>query len=91
MSRFPPKIRPVQEEEDRLWVPYTDNGMFSLVLALWSFPVELTRYMILGLELEHSCEQPSHITTVYNCFCELSKIVHGSLYRVHCAARRPTV
>jgi hypothetical protein len=65
--------------------------MFSLVLALWSFPVELTRYMILGLELEHSCEQPSHITTVYNCFCELSKIVHGSLYRVHCAARRPTV
>lgn len=63
--------------------------MFCLV-ALWSFTVELIRYITVGLDLEHPCEQPGHITTVYNSFCELSDIVHEALYTVHCAARRPT-
>ncbi|KAK4160243.1 nitrogen assimilation transcription factor nirA [Cladorrhinum sp. PSN259] len=52
--------------------------------ALW------TPYTDDGLALEHSCEQPCHIITVYNCFCELSQIVHSSLYRIHCVARKAT-
>ncbi|KXX80199.1 Nitrogen assimilation transcription factor nirA [Madurella mycetomatis] len=66
--RLPPKVKIIQEVEDSLWVPYTDDGLVS----------------------GHACEQPGHIRTVYNYFCELSEIVHASLYRLYCAARKPT-
>ncbi|KAK4451074.1 nitrogen assimilation transcription factor nirA [Podospora aff. communis PSN243] len=42
-----------------------------------------------GSTLQHPCEQPSHITSVFNSFCELSEIVHKSLYTLHCPARTP--
>lgn len=34
----------------------------------------------LGVPLERNCTQPSNIRSVYATFCELSEIVHQSLY-----------
>lgn len=30
--------------------------------------------------MARSCEQPSNVRSVYKCFCELSELVHRSLY-----------
>ncbi|EJT79914.1 hypothetical protein GGTG_04996 [Gaeumannomyces tritici R3-111a-1] len=32
---------------------------------------------------QSSCEQPSNVRSVYKCFCELSELVHQSLYALH--------
>lgn len=37
----------------------------------------------LGAPLQRSCEQPSNVRSVYTCFCELSELVHQSLYILH--------
>lgn len=34
-----------------------------------------------------SCEQPSNVRSVYKCFCELSELVHASLYTLHTPGR----
>ncbi|KLU90481.1 hypothetical protein MAPG_10335 [Magnaporthiopsis poae ATCC 64411] len=36
-----------------------------------------------GTPLQQSCEQPSNVRSVYKCFCELSELVHQSLYALH--------
>ncbi|KAI1327032.1 hypothetical protein F5Y16DRAFT_410553 [Xylariaceae sp. FL0255] len=36
-----------------------------------------------GAPLQRSCEQPSNVRSVYKCFCELSELVHQSLYVLH--------
>lgn len=36
-----------------------------------------------GAPLQRSCEQPSNVRSVYKCFCELSELVHKSLYVLH--------
>ncbi|KAL1873419.1 hypothetical protein VTK73DRAFT_1010 [Phialemonium thermophilum] len=40
-----------------------------------------------GLPLQRSCEQPSNVRSVYKCFCELSELVHQSLYVLHSPGR----
>ncbi|KAK0390572.1 hypothetical protein NLU13_0076 [Sarocladium strictum] len=36
-----------------------------------------------GAPLQRSCSQPSNVRSVYKCFCELSELVHESLYILH--------
>ncbi|KAM3087208.1 hypothetical protein ACMFMG_001313 [Clarireedia jacksonii] len=36
-----------------------------------------------GVPLERNCTQPSNVRSVYKTFCELSEIVHNSLYLLH--------
>lgn len=36
-----------------------------------------------GAPLQRSCEQSSNVRSVYKCFCELSELVHQSLYILH--------
>ncbi|RCI16526.1 hypothetical protein L249_1685 [Ophiocordyceps polyrhachis-furcata BCC 54312] len=36
-----------------------------------------------GAPLQRSYEQPSNVRSVYKCFCELSELVHRSLYLLH--------
>ncbi|KAK7946044.1 uncharacterized protein PG986_010365 [Apiospora aurea] len=45
---------------------------------------------ILGAPLQRSCEQPSNVRSVYKCFCELSELVHQSLYVLHSPGRPVT-
>lgn len=40
-----------------------------------------------GAPLQRSCEQPSNVRSVYKCFCELSELVHESLYILHSPGR----
>jgi hypothetical protein len=40
-----------------------------------------------GTPLQRSCEQPSNVRSVYKCFCELSELVHQSLYILHSPGR----
>ncbi|KAF4508938.1 hypothetical protein G6O67_005257 [Ophiocordyceps sinensis] len=40
-----------------------------------------------GAPLQRSCEQPSNVRSVYTCFCELSELVHQSLYILHSPGR----
>ncbi|KAA8636754.1 hypothetical protein SMACR_00182 [Sordaria macrospora] len=40
-----------------------------------------------GAPLHQSCEQPSNVRSVYKCFCELSELVHQSLYILHSPGR----
>ncbi|EXK25618.1 hypothetical protein FOMG_17719 [Fusarium oxysporum f. sp. melonis 26406] len=43
-----------------------------------------------GALLQLPCEQPSHEQSVFKCFCELSELVHQSLYLVH-SPRKPLI
>jgi hypothetical protein len=42
---------------------------------------------VIGTPLQRSCEQPSNVRSVYKCFCELSELVHRSLYILHSPGR----
>jgi len=42
---------------------------------------------VTGSTLEPPCEQPCHIISVFNSFCELTEIVHEALYTLHCPAK----
>ncbi|KAF8856146.1 hypothetical protein BDZ45DRAFT_480930 [Acephala macrosclerotiorum] len=47
-----------------------------------------------GAPLERSCEQPSNVRSVFKTFCELSEIVHNSLYTLYapgCNVTRETL
>lgn len=65
----------VNHIERSSWVPYTDDGDIANSLpgfrALTADP---------GAPLERNCTQPSNVRSVYKTFCELSQIVHRSLY-----------
>lgn len=43
-----------------------------------------------GGPLEENCMQPSNIRNVYKTFCELSEIVHRTLYTLYVPGRRVT-
>ncbi|KAK8074347.1 Nitrogen assimilation transcription factor nit-4 [Apiospora phragmitis] len=45
---------------------------------------------LLGAPLQRSCQQPSNVRSVYKCFCELSELVHQSLYVLHSPGRPVT-
>ena len=57
------------------WIPYTDDGD-GLPGARWQR--QLTGAA--GAPMERNCTQPSNVRSVYKTFCELSEIVHNSLY-----------
>ncbi|KAK9252130.1 hypothetical protein V1507DRAFT_247652 [Lipomyces tetrasporus] len=41
-----------------------------------------------GVPLQRSCEQLSNVRSVYKCFCQLSELVHQSLYSLHSPGER---
>jgi hypothetical protein len=41
----------------------------------------------LGAPLQRACQQPSNVRSVYKCFCELSELVHQSLYILYSPGR----
>ncbi|KAB5514912.1 fungal-specific transcription factor [Coniochaeta sp. 2T2.1] len=43
-----------------------------------------------GAPVERSCDQPSNVRSVYKCFCELSELVHRSLYVLHSPGKAVT-
>lgn len=43
-----------------------------------------------GAPFKVACEQPSNVRSVYKCFCELSELVHDSLYLLHTPGRPVT-
>lgn len=68
----------IADIEASLWVPYTDDGLCTSVFSQKPCANPLT-----GAPLQRSCEQPSNVRSVYKCFCELSELVHESLYILH--------
>ncbi|KFA47478.1 hypothetical protein S40293_02116, partial [Stachybotrys chartarum IBT 40293] len=76
---LPPRPAIIDDVEASLWVPYTDDGTYWQRLN--------TRLgadvAFQGAPLQRSCEQPSNVRSVYKCFCELSELVHQSLYILH--------
>ncbi|KAK3311032.1 fungal-specific transcription factor domain-containing protein [Chaetomium strumarium] len=40
-----------------------------------------------GAPLQRACQQPSNVRSVYKCFCELSELVHQSLYILYSPGR----
>lgn len=82
--RLPPKPAIIDDIEASLWIPYTDDGkgISRLGAALEGKLSESE-----GAPLQRSCEQPSNVRSVYKCFCELSELVHQSLYILHSPGR----
>ncbi|POR36001.1 Nitrogen assimilation transcription factor nit-4, partial [Tolypocladium paradoxum] len=80
---LPPKPAIIGDIEASLWVPYTDDGEFRRR----SGAAELADGRRVGAPLQRSCEQPSNVRSVYKCFCELSELVHESLYILHSPAK----
>jgi hypothetical protein len=72
-----------------LWIPYTDEGkgIPPAGPALEKRREETLLNLQLGVPLQRSCEQPSNVRSVYKCFCELSELVHQSLYILHSPGR----
>lgn len=66
--------------EASFWIPYTDDGEYSPPLNLYLPHANQNKT---GAPLQRSCEQPSNVRSVYKCFCELSELVHQSLYVLH--------
>jgi hypothetical protein len=79
---LPPKPAIIDDIEASLWVPYTDDGNV-LVDETTEHDAEISS----GAPLQRSCEQPSNVRSVYKCFCELSELVHQSLYILHSPGR----
>lgn len=75
--RLPPKPAIIGDIEASLWVPYTDDG--ELLAQRCCNRLLITP----GAPLQRSCQQPSNVRSVYKCFCELSELVHQSLYILH--------
>ncbi|KAK3996365.1 fungal-specific transcription factor domain-containing protein [Cladorrhinum sp. PSN332] len=82
--RLPPKPAIIDDIEASLWIPYTDDGKGIPIQAV---PVEEELNKSPGAPLQRSCEQPSNVRSVYKCFCELSELVHQSLYILHSPGR----
>ncbi|KAK0632950.1 fungal-specific transcription factor domain-containing protein [Immersiella caudata] len=82
--RLPPKPAIIDDIEASLWIPYTDDGKGISRLAS---ALEQRLSQSEGAPLQRSCEQPSNVRSVYKCFCELSELVHQSLYVLHSPGR----
>lgn len=67
-----------------MWIPYTDDGKGITRLAS---AIEEKLNETKGVPLRRSYEQPSNVRSVYKCFCELSELVHQSLYILHSPGR----
>lgn len=83
---LPPKPAIIDDIEASLWVPYTDDGedrTTTFGVDLQGLPTNKSE----GAPLQRSCEQPSNVRSVYKCFCELSELVHQSLYVLHSPGR----
>lgn len=80
--QLPPKPAIMPDIEASLWIPYTDDGRLSGKRLMVSYVDHGT-----GAPLQRSCEQPSNVRSVYKCFCELSELVHQSLYILHSPGR----
>lgn len=83
---LPPKPAIIDDIEASLWVPYTDDGedrTTTFGVNLQGLPTNKSE----GAPLQRSCEQPSNVRSVYKCFCELSELVHQSLYVLHSPGR----
>ena len=78
---LPPKPAIIDDIEASLWVPYTDDG--TLLPASSCNEITAETKNLTGAPLQRSCEQPSNVRSVYKCFCELSELVHESLYILH--------
>ncbi|KAH6854773.1 fungal-specific transcription factor domain-containing protein [Chaetomium sp. MPI-CAGE-AT-0009] len=81
--RLPPKPAIIDDIEASLWIPYTDDGKH----APYQMPLLPELSGSPGAPLQRSCEQPSNVRSVYKCFCELSELVHESLYILHSPGR----
>lgn len=79
---LPPKPAIMPDIEASFWIPYTDDGT-PLVDAMYIRTTDGGT----GAPLQRSCEQPSNVRSVYKCFCELSELVHESLYILHSPGR----
>lgn len=82
--QLPPKPAIIDDIEASLWIPYTDDGknLSFLEVVLGGKLMSGT-----GAPLHQSCEQPSNVRSVYKCFCELSELVHQSLFVLHSPGR----
>lgn len=88
-SRFPhlpPKPAIMPGIEASLWTPYTDDGKFWHPDRVGPGHADMRQ----GVPLQKSFEQPSNVRSVYKCFCELSELVHRSLYTLHTPGRTLT-
>ncbi|KAK3694213.1 fungal-specific transcription factor domain-containing protein [Podospora appendiculata] len=72
--RLPPKPAVIDDIETALWFPYTDDGEGISPPAPSSYKKS---NQTTG---EWSSVQPSNVRSVYKCFCEISELVHESLY-----------
>ncbi|KAK3336356.1 fungal-specific transcription factor domain-containing protein [Cercophora scortea] len=72
--RLPPKPAIIDGIEATLWFPYTDDGegMSPPAPSLFKKSNQTTG--------EWSSVQPSNVRSVYKCLCEISELVHQSLY-----------
>ncbi|TGJ84664.1 hypothetical protein E0Z10_g4106 [Xylaria hypoxylon] len=64
-----------------LQLPPKPNIIDGIEASLW------IPYTDDGAPLQRSAEQPSNVRSVYKCFCELSELVHQSLYVLHSPGR----
>lgn len=80
---LPPKPAIMPDIEASFWIPYTDDGKPLPPLHRGSSIADSG----IGAPLQRSCEQPSNVRSVYKCFCELSELVHQSLYVLHSPGR----
>ncbi|KAF4119954.1 Fungal specific transcription factor domain [Geosmithia morbida] len=83
---LPPKSAIIDDIEASLWVPYTDDGETSFRQPLKALLANNSSAGT-GASLLERCEQPSNVRSVYKCFCELSELVHQSLYILHSPGR----
>lgn len=80
--RLPPKPAIIDDIEASLWIPYTDDG--EGISPRGPAIGESLNSQVTGLApLDLPYEQPSNVRSVYKCFCELSELVHQSLYILH--------
>ncbi|KKP01767.1 hypothetical protein THAR02_06146 [Trichoderma harzianum] len=84
---LPPKPAIISDIEASLWVPYTDDGEDRTTTFGVNTKGIHADDVSEGEPLQRSCEQPSNVRSVYKCFCELSELVHQSLYVLHSPGR----
>ncbi|OIW30481.1 hypothetical protein CONLIGDRAFT_574758 [Coniochaeta ligniaria NRRL 30616] len=90
---LPSKPAIIDDIEASLWIPYTDNASILPNVAPHIVLVKSSvsdQFVSLGAPLSRSSEQPSNVRSVYKCFCELSELVHRSLYILHTPGRPVT-
>lgn len=81
-THLPPKPAIMPDVEASVWIPYTDDGNDPSPVC-----EDGPAHTRIGAPFQRSCEQPSNVRSVYKCFCELSALVHDSLYKLHTPGR----